>query len=141
MRFIELLLTIFNYYKSILVGDFSWFKKVLWLFFKVFFILNYIKIIFFYFLKLFLISVHQNDLKILKKIIFFKKLNLRKSFWNKKINKVLVCLLLFFYFLFSFKVCVKLYFFFLIYYVFFNLVFLKIFVVNFSYFLNELIVF
>jgi len=141
MRFIELLLTIFNYYKSILVGDFSWFKKVLWLFFKVFFILNYIKIIFFYFLKLFLISVHQNDLKILKKIIFFLKLNLRKSFWNKKINKVLVCLLLFFYFLFSFKVCVKLYFFFLIYYVFFNLVFLKIFVVNFSYFLNELIVF
>jgi hypothetical protein len=80
MRFIELLLTIFNYYKSILVGDFSWFKKVLWLFFKVFFILNYIKIIFFYFLKLFLISVHQNDLKILKKINFFKKLNLKKSF-------------------------------------------------------------
>jgi len=45
---------------------------VLWLFFKVFFILNYIKIIFFYFLKLFLISVHQNDLKILKKLIFLK---------------------------------------------------------------------
>jgi len=36
----------------------------LWLFFKVFFILKYIKIIFFIFKKLFLISMHQNNLKI-----------------------------------------------------------------------------
>jgi hypothetical protein len=38
-----------------------------WLFFKMFFNQQYIKIIFFYFLKLFLISVYQNNLKISKK--------------------------------------------------------------------------
>jgi len=36
------------------------------LFFKIFFILKYIKIIFFIFKKLFLTSAHQNKLKILK---------------------------------------------------------------------------
>jgi len=48
---------------------------------------------------------------------------------------------IFFYFLFSFKFCVKLYIFFNILVFFLILVFLKIFVVNFSYFLNELIFF
>jgi hypothetical protein len=41
--------------------------KLLWLFFKVFFIQKYIKIIFFIFKKLFLTSTHQNDLKTSKK--------------------------------------------------------------------------
>ena len=41
--------------------------KLLWLFFKVFFIQKYIKIIFFIFKKIFLTSAHQNDLKISKK--------------------------------------------------------------------------
>ena len=45
----------------------------LWLFFKVFFILKCVKIIFFYFLKLFLRSAHQNDRKHTKKINFKQK--------------------------------------------------------------------
>ena len=47
--------------------------NIIWLLFKIFFIKKYIKIIFFLFLKkLFLISIHQNDLKIHKKYINFK---------------------------------------------------------------------
>ena len=46
---------------------------IIWLLFKIFFIKKYIKIIFFLFLKkLFLISIHQNDLKTHKKYINFK---------------------------------------------------------------------
>jgi len=47
--------------------------NIIWLLFKIFFIKKYIKIIFFLFLKkLFLISIHQNDLKTHKKYINFK---------------------------------------------------------------------
>ena len=48
----------------------------LWLFFKVFFILKCIKIIFFLFLNFFLRSAYQNDPKHIKKIIFLPKNNL-----------------------------------------------------------------
>jgi hypothetical protein len=47
--------------------------NIIWLLFKIFFIKKYIKIIFFlFFKKLFLISIHQNDLKTHKKYINFK---------------------------------------------------------------------
>jgi len=47
--------------------------NIIWLLFKIFFIKKYIKIIFFLFLKkLFLILIHQNDLKTHKKYINFK---------------------------------------------------------------------
>jgi len=54
------------------------------LFFKIIFILKYIKIIFFIFKKLFLISAHQNDLKIPKKILIWIK---EKNFKNLKFFK------------------------------------------------------
>jgi len=51
-------------------------RRWLRLFFKVFFILKCIKIIFFLFLNFFLRSAYQNDSKHIKKIIFLPKNNL-----------------------------------------------------------------
>jgi len=62
------------------------------LFFKMFFTWKCIKIIFFIFKKLFLISAHQNNLKTPKIYQFeAKKKNqiFKKHFWNAKTNKVL----------------------------------------------------
>ena len=57
---------------------------------KYFFTWKYIKIIFFILKKLFLISTHQNDLKIKKILIWSKKNNFfQKRFWNAKTNRVL----------------------------------------------------
>jgi hypothetical protein len=52
-------------------------------FFKKNFVLKYIKIWYFFLKKLFLILVHQNNLKKIKKIIF-----LQKQFPTVKTNKV-----------------------------------------------------
>jgi len=56
----------------------------LWLLFKIFFTLKYIKIVFFIFKKLFFILTHQNNLKTSKNInlkeikkYFFKKILLK----------------------------------------------------------------
>jgi hypothetical protein len=63
-------------------------KVRLWLFFKVFFIYKCIKIIFFFiFKKLFLISAHQNNLKILKKFNLKQIKKLKKNLLNIKINR------------------------------------------------------